>query len=718
MPEVRPIRITTPLGDDALLFDRMDGTEELGRLFRYEIELLAREDVTFEDLLGQAVTVTMELPEGGERHFHGHVTRLAHLGRKEKYWRYRATVSPWLWFLTRTSNCRIFQGMTVPDMIQEVFGDHGFSDVDNQLTESYREWEYCVQYRETDFNFVSRMMEQEGIYYYFRHEDEAHTLVLCDHLTAHDTVRGFEAVPWVPTGEHAPEETGGITRWALWETVQPGEFVLTDYDHLEPGSDLEVRSNRSRDHGHADYQMFDYPGEYVTTEEGERYAVVRLEEHQTGFRQTDAAGNAPGLATGCIFTLEEFPRDDQNEEHLIVSASYQLANPARDAAGGEAGPTFEMQFRAIRSDQRFVPARSTKKPAVQGPQTAIVTGPSGEEIHTDEHGRVKVQFHWDRVGQNDENTTCWIRVSQIWAGREWGAIQLPRIGQEVIVEFLEGDPDRPIVTGRVYNGEKAPPFALPDDKTRSGILSRASKGGGAANFNQLRFEDSIGSEEVQLHAEKDFETVVENDQTIHIMNDRTKTVDVDETVTIANNRTENVDNDESITIGGNRTEQVAADESITVSGNRTESITGDETRTVGSITETVTADVTQTITGSLTLNATGGITITTPQKITINAPAGLTNTAPAGINQVDSFFGTYSAIDDSSYRLSIGIYSISFSEAILAVVGTGTKLEATGIKAEQAVTKLETCPTPMKTTGANIDEAAANVGIAALLAIL
>jgi len=678
MPELRPIRITTPLGDGALRLVRMTGTEELGRMFRYEVELQgdAREDLDFNALLGEAVTVTLTLPEGGERFFHGHVSFLGLVGHRRESWIYRVTLSPWLWFLTRTANCRIFQQMTVPDILRTVFGDYGFSDVDDQLAASYREWEYCVQYRETDFNFVSRLMEQEGIYYYFRHEEDAHTLVLADHLTAHSTVSGHEGVPYYPPSESARREEGHVSEWRVTQEVQPGALEFQEFDPLSPSLDLTVVSNRERPNPQAEFEIRDYPGEYVETGDGEQYAVVRLEEYQTRFQRASGTTNAAGLHSGALFTLERHPRDDQNIEHLVTDASYSLENPVWETRRGEGdeGPTFDMTFTAIPSEQRFVPARSTPKPIVKGPQTAVVTGPSGEEIHTDEHGRITVQFHWDREGEHDENTTCWIRVAQAWAGREWGAIHTPRIGQEVIVDFLEGDPD-----GRVYNAENVPPYSLPDDKTQSGIKSRSSKDAGADNFNELRMEDKSGEEHVYLHAEKDMTEEIENDQTVHVMNNRDKTVDNDETNHIVNNRTENVDGNEEIEIGANRTETVTGDEDLTVGGSRTEEIAGSETRMVtAGITENVTGSMDQTIAGALTQTVTGGVTWTTSASVAISALGGVNIVAPGGVTWSDPIFFWTGNAKGSMYAQNRSITCGAIETVNLAIGLTASKEELCG----------------------------------------
>jgi type VI secretion system secreted protein VgrG len=709
MPENRPIRIATPLGEGALRLLRMSGSEELGRLFRYELDLQgeAGEEIDFNALLGETVTVTATLPDGAERFFHGHVSSLGLVGHHRESWIYRATVSPWLWFLTRTANCRIFQNMTVPDILRQVFGDHGFSDVDDQLTGTYREWEYCVQYRETDFNFVSRMMEQEGIYYYFTHEEGAHTLVLADNLASHSTVANFETVPYYPPSEAARREEGHVSEWRVTQRVQPGALELQEYDPLSPSLDLTVVSNRDRPNPRSGFEIRDYPGEYVETGDGEQYAVTRLEEYQSRFQRAWGATNAAGLSAGSLFTLEHHPRDDQNIEHLVTSANYELANPAWETGSRGTGeePTFELTIAAVPSDQRFVPARSTPKPVVPGPQTAVVTGPAGEEIHTDEHGRITVQFHWDREGAHDENTTCWIRVAQAWAGREWGAIHLPRIGQEVIVDFLEGDPDRPIVTGRVYNAENPPPYALPDNKTQSGIKSRSSKGGGGGNFNEIRMEDKAGEEQVYLHAEKDMTEEVENDQTVHVMNNRDKTVDNDETNHIKNNRTENVDGDETIEIGSNRTESVTGDESLTVSGDRTETISGSETRTVvGGITENVTGSMTQSIAGAFTQTVAGGITWTTPASLDISAQGGILLVAPGGVTWNDPLFQYEGGAKGSFFVQKRSLAGQAFDNVNLALGYNATKIETNDIVFDICMNELANEGTELDSFGAVMDK--------------
>jgi type VI secretion system secreted protein VgrG len=488
-----------------------------------------------------------------------------------------------LWFLTRTSDCRIFQNKKVPDIIKEIFQENGFSDFEDKLTGSYREWEYCVQYRETDFNFVSRLMEQEGIYYHFTHVDGKHTLVLCDGYSSHTPLAAYTEIPYLPLSEQGGTRWKDyIYAWKFTKSVQPGSFAHTDYNFTKPKSDLFTTAPLPRSHSHAEYEIFDYPGEYEEAGDGDSYARQRIEELQNGHEVLEGEGIARGVATGGLFSLVEHPRGDQNREYLITSSTCVLHSDAFESVPEIAEePIFTCEFKCAVSKENYRSLRSTPKPIVQGPQTAVVVGKAGEEIYTDEYGRVKLQFHWDRYGGSDENSSCWVRVSQIWAGKNWGAMHIPRIGQEVVVEFLEGDPDRPIVTGRVYNADQMPPYGLPANMTQSGIKSRSTKGGSGDNFNEIRFEDKKGDEQVYIHAEKNQDNVVENNETTSVGVNRSETVGNDETINIGNDRTETVGNNEDITIGVNRTETVGSNETVSIGSNRSVNIGSNKSETIG-----------------------------------------------------------------------------------------------------------------------------------------
>jgi type VI secretion system secreted protein VgrG len=484
------------------------------------------------------------------RHFNGYVTRFAQAGMHGRYHAYRATLRPWLWFLTRTADCRIFQEKTVPEIVEEIFADHGTADFKSELTGNYTKWEYCVQYRETDFNFVSRLMEQEGIYYYFTHDDGRHTMVLADSASGHSPFPGYEQVPFFGPDKVARPEQDHIGEWYYSREIQPGVYTINDYDFERPSVGLVTKQKISRKHGESDYEMFDYPGEYIQKADGDQFVQTRLDELQSQYELANGTSNCRGVATGCLFKLTGQERDDQNREYLVLAATHQLEFSEYEAMEAS-GASYSCGFTVLNSKQQFRPQRLTPKPTVQGPQTAVVVGPDGDEIYTDKYGRVKVQFHWDRYGKKNENSSCWVRVSHPWAGKNWGFVAIPRIGQEVIVDFLEGDPDQPIITGRVYNAEQMPPYDLPANRTQSGIKTRSSLGGSAANFNEIRFEDKKGSEQLYIHAEKNQDNLVENDETTDVGHDRTEKVANNEKITIGVDRTENVGSNETIGIGVN-----------------------------------------------------------------------------------------------------------------------------------------------------------------------
>jgi type VI secretion system secreted protein VgrG len=636
----RVMELSTPLGRNVLLFHHMDTREELSRLAEFELGMLSeRADIVLDDILGKNVTVRLELHDGGDRYFNGYVTRFAQGGMLGRYYRYSATVRPWLWFLTRTADCRIFQDLTVPEIIRKVFDDHTVADFKLALTDTYRKRNYCVQYRETDFNFVSRLMEQEGIYYYFTHTEARHTMVLADGYSAHSPFEGCESLRF-NSGQRVVSPDGEyVSSWQYGREIHPGRFAIDDYDFERPAVDLEVGSPVARAEALPEYEVYDYPGEYLQKSDGKQYVQARVDEQLSRYELAHAESNARGIHVGCLLELTDQPRADQNREYLVTAATHALASNEYET-GDSPGATCACSFSALSSRQQFRPGREARRPTVQGPQTAVVVGPAGDEIHTDKYGRVKVQFHWDRYGKKDENSSCWVRASHPWAGKNWGMVALPRIGQEVIVDFLEGDPDQPIITGRVYNAEQMPPYDLPANKTQSGILSRSSKGGTPANANQLRFEDKKGAEQVFLHAEKNQDIEVENDETHWVGHDRHKTVDHDETTHVKHDRTETVDNNETITIGVNRKEAVGSNETISIGANRSEQVGVNETIAIGA-NRSITVGASETATVALQRTHTVGvnetITVGAAQEITVGAmqavTVGANQTVTVGVNQ-------------------------------------------------------------------------------------
>ncbi|WP_010585267.1 type VI secretion system Vgr family protein [Schlesneria paludicola] len=527
---INRVSFTIPGGDD-LTLRRVTTIEQLGRPFEYHVELLSQSNtLTYEDFLGQSATISYELPRGGTRYFNGIVASFGQTSIDGGTHVFRAILRPWFWLMSRTSDCRIFQNLSVPDIFEQVCSDLGFVDRKNSLTGTYVARKFCCQYRESAFQFLSRLFEEEGIYYFFKHESGKHTLTLCDGASAHESFANYEDLPFAPMKLH--EER--VDSWNPALELQPVKHVLRDFDFQNPTADLSAILNTSRSHQHANLEVYDYPGRYYTTDIGNNFVTVRNDEAQAQFLRINATCDTCAINPGYLLKLTDHPRDDQNTDYLIVSAKHDFVNP--DVVPGV---EHHSDFVVIPKTQTFRSQRTTPKPVISGLQTAIVTGKSGEEIWTDEYGRVKVQFHWDRVGQSDENSSCWIRVAQSWAGKKWGSQFLPRIGQEVVVEFVEGDPDRPLITGSVYNANQPVPYELPANATQSGVKTRSSKTGDEQTFNELRFEDKKESELVYFHAQKDFQRVVENndsltvgletkdpgDQTIQIHNHRTVTLD-------------------------------------------------------------------------------------------------------------------------------------------------------------------------------------------------
>jgi type VI secretion system secreted protein VgrG len=665
-----PITLKSAVPAQDLLFESMTSSEGLSTLGDMQLSLVSEKpDLKAEDLLGKPMTVTVQLRDDTKRFFHGYVTRFGIGSHRGNHFGYQASVRPWLWFLTRTADCRIFQDMTVPDIVKKVFEDHSNANFEFKLFRSYRKWVYCVQYRETDYNFIARLLEHEGIYWYLEHTDGDSKLVLVDSQSAHDAVPGYETLPYYEQAPATSPDLEYVSDWNFASEVESDKTTLTSYDFERPSTSLKVDAKKAQKYSPADFEIFDFQGDYVQAADGTQLVEDRLEEHQTRFQSAHGASNAHGIEAGRLLKLSKHPRDDQNDQYLITGISVHAQADAY-SSGGDAG-SFRCDFSAIPSGQQFRPPRRTPKPFVQGPQTAVVVGPSGEEIFTDKYGRVKLQFHWDREGKKNDKSSCWVRVSHPWAGKNFGAIHIPRMGQEVVVDFLEGDPDQPLITGRVYNAEQMPPWDLPANATQSGILTRSSKGGSAANANALRFEDKKGSEQVWLHAEKNQDIEVENDETHWVGHDRTKTIDHDETVHVKNNRTETVDANETITVHQNRKEQVDLNESITIGVNRTETVGANESITIGA-NRTIAVGANETATVALQRTHTVGvnetITIGAAQEITIGAMQAVT----VGANQTISVGAKQDNTIGSAQTTTVGAdRTLSVAGAQATSVGKG-----------------------------------------------
>lgn len=598
MPEVitqqnRLLRFRTKsLGDDVLLMNTFTATESISGLFQLELGLLAEKSkagsVVADDVLLDKATAELCLDDDYDhkrRYFNGVVSRFTHHSFDESFVHYTAEIVPWAWLLTLTSDCRIFQDKTVPEIIKEVFDDlkKDYPDFvtyqDSLGRNDYTRIDYCVQYRETDFNFVSRLMEQEGIYYFFDHEADKHTLVLADVATPHASCPGQSALrsdAHIGYGEN--EDT--LLSWQPTRAVKPSKYVLRDYNFQMPGKQLEVTEPAASNlDGRCKSEVFDYPGDYAhrfnapearldkVEPEGQCLVKVRMEEEEAARVIIRASSDCRALRPGYKFDrVTSGETRDPEGPYLLTAVQHSALQTPHYNSSDRGDTSYSNTLLCVPAKSKFRPQRVTPKPVIQGPQTAVVVGPQAEEIYTDEYGRIKVQFHWDRLGKKDDESSCWIRVATNWAGAKWGGIWIPRIGQEVVVNFLEGDPDQPLVTGTVYNAAHMPPYALPDKKTVSTLMSRSTKDGGAENFNEIRFEDKKGAEQIFINAERDLDFRVEHDSREAVGSNKHLIVGSDQLEEIAGNR--------ATRISKNLTESIEASVARTVSGDEVESIGG------------------------------------------------------------------------------------------------------------------------------------------------
>lgn len=643
----RFVAIATPLGEDKLLAKAVTIREMMNRPFEIDAELLSIDKaIEFDKIIGQNVTIRMALGNGSTRYFNGIVSSFSYEGMQDDLSVYRARIVPAAWFLSRRSDCKIFQNMTPVAVIEAMLAKIQKLLVEKGLTGKYKDREYQVQYRETDLNFVDRLMEQEGISYFFSHDNGKHTMVLADNPGAYKEYPGFATIKFDAEGSKRADEFQGLTSFMLTQQVQPTSAVITDYDFKVPGKQMLSSHAITRKHGAADGEIFDYPGEYIEPADGEAYAKIRAQELQTTFEVAQATGNARGIAIGHKFKLDTHPRKDIAEKQwLVVSATHRIVG---DSFGGakqsSGGGTYNVSFSAIAADTLIRPARVTPKPTIPGPQTAVVVGVKNEEITVDEFGRVKVHFVWDRHGKGDENDSCSIRVSQGITGKGWGQIHIPRHGEEVIVEFLDGDPDRPIITGRVYNGTNAAPYKLPDNKTMSGFKTSTSKGG--AGFNELRFEDKKGDEQVFLHGEKnidirnknDWYELIGHDKHVKVMNDSNEEIKQDRYEMVKRDHVEEVGRDRNITVKGKQSHKITESLSLTVTkdvievfeANQSTVVTGDHYLKAANIVIEAGTNITLKVGGTSIAIAADGVAIKTDGTVKVEATGGIENKATGG----------------------------------------------------------------------------------------
>jgi type VI secretion system secreted protein VgrG len=586
--------VTTPVGPTTLTFTHLLGRDEISRCFAFTVGFVSTDhDINPLKMLGGTVSIEGESAEP-KRWFSGLISEFRLTRIEDRLAYYEAIVRPWLWFLGNTTDCRIFQAMSVIEIVEEIFSKHGSPKMEKRLQGSYPPREYCVQYDETDLDFVQRLLEHEGIMYFFEHADGEHTLILVDAMSKLKPAPGNATVPYHHEGQGARRDVEYITEWIPGSSVRPGAYAHTDYDFKKPGADLKAQSVQALSHKLDAGENYRQPGAHLDVGRGDKIAAIRREEIQAPHQRISAAGTVRGLFSGCTFKLEGFPREDQNQEYLVLSAEYKLFDPGYRSGVETEGENFQVVLGLAPTSLPYRPPRITPRPIMRGPQTATVVGPSGEEIFTDEYARVKVQFHWDRKGEKDQNSSCFVRVSQSWAGSGWGFIQIPRIGQEVIVDFIEGDPDLPIITGRVYNAAQMPPYGLPGSATQSGWKSNSSLGGGG--YNELMFEDKAGSELVNFQAQKDHNLLIKNDRTKLIQHDQSDRIDNNAKHSVGVNLDEDVGNNKTVKIGVDQTTNIGSNDTETVGVNRSLTVGADETIAIGSnSTETIGIAHTQTV---------------------------------------------------------------------------------------------------------------------------
>lgn len=585
------LSIKTPLDKGTFQVVGITGEEHISGLFHYNVEMGSQDTaVDFSALLGKEVTVSIGSEDGTSHYRHGIIVRLRQSLDMNRNIIYVAEVCPWLWLLTKTSDCRIFQNLSVPDIIKMVFSDLGHTDFSFKLAGTYSPREYCVQYSETHFDFVSRLMEDEGIFYFFTHEDGKHTLVLADDADAHTVCPGLDGALHFKQFTTSWAEEASVNSCTLEEQIVLNEYKMTDYNFEAPTTNLLVSTQGTANATGSTLSMYEYPGGYSKKNDGDKRAKVRIETFELPMKMVHGSTNCRDLITGCKFTLTDHVRSDMNIEYVLGSV-HITATLQR----------YENSFVAFPSTVPFRPPQNTPKPSLHGYQIATVVGKSGEEIWTDEYGRVKVHFPWDTRSKQNESSSCWIRVAQMWAGKGWGTMAIPRIGTEVIISFLDGDPDRPLIVGTVYNGQQVAPYSLPDNQTRTTMKSNSSKGGGG--YNEIRLEDLKGSEEIFINAEKDYNVEVGNNRTTDIVATNTLTVGGDDSEDYQAKRTISVAKQDSETYGDTRTIVVNKDDTESYSANRTIDVAKNETISIGK-------DRSETVSGKQTVKITKEYSIT------------------------------------------------------------------------------------------------------------
>ncbi len=628
--------------------------ESLSSPFELNVSLASEDEIQFEEVVGKEALFTI-LGEENDRYCHGIINRFMLKGRRDRFYLYQTRVVPSLWLLSLERDCRIFQDKDVEEIVKQVLQDGGITSdrIDFRLQNRPPKREYCVQYRETDLNFISRLLEEEGIFYFFEHSHDKHVLVFGDSTVAYQSIQGNSEITYNPKPTGMVPEEDYVFGFIFSKRVYSGKIVQRDFNFEKPSLDLK---SEEKDRAYDKLEVYDYPGRYLHQDRGKKLTQIRLQESMTFKEKAEGNSTCIRFIPGFKFKLNDHEWDHLNQEYLLVEVIHRGNQPqSLEEWAGKSGTTYSNDFVGIPASVTFRPERKTPKTIVEGMQTAWVTGPKGEEIYTDEYGRVKVQFHWDREGKRDEKTTCWLRVAQFWAGKGWGTVFLPRVGDEVLVDFLEGDPDKPIVVGSFYNEEAKPLYTLPDEKTKSTIKTKSYPND--PGFNEIRFEDKKGEEEIFIHAEKDMNEVIKNNMSTSVGGNR------------------------NIDVKGTHTETIKKDTKITITEGKYEHFVTANTayyEVKGSVTEKFLDSQTTNVTGMITISSGKGIEVTAKDHIRLQTGASTLLMKSDGTINISG--KSITIIGDTDTKISAPKIETSGKQEVKIGVGNSvTKFDPAGV---------------------------------------
>lgn len=653
----RFLKIYSCLGEDLLFLKSLKGTENFSCLFNFDLELISPEpSIDPIDMVGDNISLIIDAQDNNPKFFNGYISRFHFTGRKhEKIYGYKALLVPWLWFLKQRTNCRIFQNKTVKEIFEEICDEYGFKDYKFSLIEEHPALEYCVQYEESDFDFISRLFESEGIFYFFEHKRDGHVLKIHDNVHSLNFIKPESVIQHSGTLMQPHIET-----WQHTYSFYSGQYSQSDYNYERSTNSLltEASSNTKVKHSKK-MHIFKYPGVYNNSEHGKKLARYRMEQFESQFDLISAKSNIKGFALGRLFnfTSEEY-LSDNNKNYFINKIVHEAVDSSYSDSENGADYYFN-NIECLEEGTPFRPPMVTNIPKIESIQTAFVVGKSADEIYTDEYGRIKIQFHWDRYGEQNENSSCWVRVATQWAGNKWGTISIPRVGQEVVVAFENGNPNRPLVIGSVYNNAHKPPYDLPNKKNIQGIKSRSTKDGSRSNCCEISIDDTIGEEKLFIQSEKDLISKVKNNELKEVDNDLVVTVKNNDTLLVSASRSKQIEENETVIIGVDENVTIGRHSTIVVKGNQSMSVNGDGGRKItGSDSSSFGGSVSMKVGGSYTLSVSGASNVS------------------VGGDSSENISGSKNISAGSSISLSCGGASITLSGGNIILKGSSVVIDS------------------------------------------